>query len=95
MMNEMMLSIDEEKWNNAWLDHAANYKEKAITISKNKFLIPRLQAYAFWKTGNIQYKTNAWDDLLKHSPFSNSAHFFTNDAATWTLDAIFMQETAK
>lgn len=95
MMNEMMLSIDEEKWNNAWLDHAANYKEKAITISKNAFLIPRLQAYAFWKTGNTQNKTNAWNDLLKHSPFSNSAHFFTNDAATWTLDAIFMQETAK
>lgn len=95
MMNEMLLSINCSEWNNAWLDHATHYKQKALEISKNKFLIPRLQAYSYWKTGNAVSYNNAWNDLLHNMPFSNRECIFTNDAATWTLDAIFMQEISK
>lgn len=95
MMNEMMISIDNKEWNKVWLDHATNYKQKALTISNNKFRIPRLQAYSYWKTGQEKTFINAWNDLSQNSPFKNKEHFFTNDAATWTLDAIFMQEIAK
>lgn len=95
MMNEMMLSFNIPSWNKVWLEHAMEYKHKALTISRNSFRIPRLQAYGYWQTGSLLHKQNAWDDLLKHTPFSDSQHFFTNDAATWVLDAIFMNEVAK
>lgn len=95
MMNEMMLTINNKKWSSVWLDHAANYKEKALLISGNKFRIPRLKGYAYWKTGKKEYLKSAYDDLMKSIPFSNKSNFFTNDAATWTLDAIFLQEVAK
>lgn len=95
MMNEMMLSIDNPSWAKAWLNHAAEYKEKAIEISGNKFRIPRLKAYAWWKTGNKDYLKTAMDDLWKGNPFGNANGFFTNDAATWGLDAIFMQEVMR
>lgn len=94
MMNEMMLSLSTPEWENAWFRHACDYKEKALQISRNKFRIPRLQAYGYWHSGKSQYFHSAWDDVNTHTPFSNPSHFFTNDAATWTLDAIFMQEVA-
>ena len=87
MMNEMMLSITTPEWSKAWLQHAMDYKSKALTISNNRFRIPRLQAYAYWMTGKRQYYENAKKDLRLQSPI-----LFTNDAATFTLDAIFMQE---
>lgn len=87
MMNEMMLSITTPEWSKVWLRHAAEYKSKALTISNNHFRIPRLQAYAYWKTGKEKYFNNAIKDLRISSPI-----LFTNDAATFTLDAIFMQE---
>lgn len=87
MMNEMMLSITTPEWSKAWLQHAAEYKNKALTISNNRFRIPRLQAYAYWMSGDKTYFNNATNDLKISSPI-----LFTNDAATFTLDAIFMQE---
>ncbi len=90
MMNEMMLSITTPEWSKAWLQHAMDYKSKALTISNNRFRIPRLQAYAYWMTGKRQYYENAKKDLRLQSPI-----LFTNDAATFTLDAIFMQEVMK
>lgn len=92
MMNEMLFSIHNPQWNATWLSHAKAYKQKALTISQNKFRIPRLQAYAYWKTGNPLYRQQALSELLDHKPFSNKSCIFTNDAATWTLDAIFIKE---
>lgn len=87
MMNEMMLSLSTPEWNKAWLSHAAEYKEKAFNISNNHFRIPRLKAYAYWLTGNKSYWQSAVNDLR-----INDKIRFTNDAATFSLDAIFMQE---
>lgn len=95
MMNEMMLSIDDSRWHATWLDHARNYKQKALEISRNKFLIPRLQAYAYWQTGIDSYREGALTDLLRHTPFMQRGHFFTNDAATWVLDAILIEEVVE
>lgn len=90
-MNEMMLSIDCREWNKAWLDHAVNYRSKAWEISKNKFKIPRLQAYAYWKTGNRDILKAAMDDMTV-TPFSSKDIISTNSCATWSLDAVFLKE---
>lgn len=87
MMNEMMMSLSTPEWDKAWLSHAADYKMKAFTISHNHFRVPRLQAYAYWLTGNRKYYDNAVKDLRIKLPVLS-----TNDAATFTLDAVFLQE---
>ncbi|MBQ0074211.1 MAG: hypothetical protein KBT34_08440 [Prevotella sp.] len=107
MMNEMMLSITTPEWNKTWLQHAVEYKEKALSISKNKFRIPRLQGYGYWHTGNTELHKVAYHDLMQNNPFRmlqgaesmntipmGRGGFYTNDAATFTLDAIFLQEVA-
>ena len=87
MMNEMMMSLSTPEWNRAWLSHAAEYKEKALAISNNHFRVPRLKAYAYWLTGKREYYDKALGDLKLRLPVIS-----TNDAATFTLDAIFLQE---
>ena len=94
MMNEMMLSIDYEPWNKVWLDHASHYKAKAWKISKNKFKVPRLQGYSYWKTGNRKVLNDAKKDML-NTPFTTQKVFSTNSCATWSLDAIFLKEVTK
>ena len=59
-----------------------------------KFRIPRLQAYAAWQ-GNAPTAKAAWDSLVNNLPLSQKASIWTNDCATWTMDAIFMQETIR
>lgn len=99
LMNEMESCYPNNRFYEQWIDHAKNYKQKALEISKNKFLLPRLSAYAGWRLGDEQKKSEAWNDLLNHIPLrqiNNSKHnyqIWTNDCATWTLDAIFMKET--
>ncbi|MDO4931145.1 MAG: DUF6250 domain-containing protein [Prevotellaceae bacterium] len=90
MMNEMMLSLTTPEWSRAWLQHAVEYKHKALTISRNHFRIPRLQAYAWWHTGRRQCHSTAYEDLKSPFPIR-----YTNDAATFALDAIFMQEVCR
>ena len=97
MMVEMMLSMpfsnkDEsktvaEKWQQTWLKMCCEYKEKALQISNNKFRIPRLQAYAYWFTGKEKYRDIIKKDLRIMMPVRA-----TNDAATFTLDAVFSKE---
>jgi len=87
MMNEIMLSLTTPEWNKTWLQHAKEYKEKAFSLSNNKFRIPRLKAYAYWLTGNKSYYNVAVNDLKISDKLQP-----TNDAATSVLDAIFMQE---
>lgn len=93
LINELEMSIDHKPFFATWLDHAARYKTMAKKITKSKFLIPRLSAYAGWRLGNEQLKATAWDDLLNHRPLdANKKILSTNDCATWTLDAIFLKE---
>ena len=90
VMNEMIPMMDCEPWNQTWLNFCRDYKEKARTISNNRFLIPRLHAYAGWLLGDKSLTDDAWDDLLRFKSPSDPI-LYTNDAATWTLDAIFLQ----
>lgn len=93
LINELEMSIDHKPFFATWLDHAARYKQEAKRITKSKFLIPRLTAYAGWRLGNEQLKATAWDDLLNHLPLDKRNKILsTNDCATWTLDAIFLKE---
>lgn len=110
VMNEMMEMIDVPAWNRAWLRYAAEYKEKARTITHNPFPVTRLKAYAAYKTGNKEWAAEAWDELWHvwgndkpftvtclqapevPAPQSENANVCTNDAATWSLAAIYMQE---
>ncbi len=103
LVNELEPMIQCPDFYSAWLNHAAVYKQNALTISGNHFLIPRLSAYAAWRTGSDRLRTQAWDDLLRHLPLPPSSdasakprmQIYTNDCATWTLDAIFMQEVVR
>ncbi|MBQ6966055.1 MAG: hypothetical protein IJP82_10300 [Bacteroidaceae bacterium] len=93
LMNELEPMIDHPKFYQAWLDHNRLYKQKAWELRKNRFLIPRLSAYAGWRLGDERLKQQAWDDLLNHLPLTDKPTIWTNDCATWTLDAIFLKET--
>ncbi len=87
MMNEMMLSLTTPEWDKAWLHHAEEYCRKATELSHNHFRIPRLQAYAYWLTGKRKF----FDEAVRQLHIGNRVTS-TNEAATFTLDAIFMQE---
>jgi len=93
LINEMEMSIPHPQFYATWLAHNKEYKENALKIRKNKFLIPRLSAYAGWRLGDERLKKQAWDDLLNHLPLDPKPNIWTNDCATWTLDAIFLKET--
>lgn len=99
LVNELQLSIDNPQFFYLWRIHNSQYKEKAFEIKRNKFRIPRLQAYAAWQ-GNAPTAKAAWDSLLNNLPLgsrdqSPKPNLWTNDCATWTMDAIFMQETLR
>ena len=94
VMNEMIPMMDCEPWNQTWLNFCRDYKEKARTISNNRFLIPRLHAYAGWLLGDKSLTDDAWNDLLRFKSPSDPI-LYTNGAATWTLDAIFLQEVGR
>ena len=94
LMGEMMLSIDSPEFFYCWGKHNSTYKEMAWKIKHNKFRIPRLQAWAAWQ-GMAPLAQQAWDSLLENLPLAPKPSLWTNDCATWTMDAIFMQETIR
>ena len=94
LINELQLSIDNPQFFYLWRIHNSQYKEKAFEIKRNKFRIPRLQAYAAWQ-GNAPTAKAAWESLLGNLPLAPKPTLWTNDCATWTMDAIFMQETLR
>ena len=64
-MNEMMRMVDVPEWADAWLEHAANYKNKAAEIRNNHFRVSRLLAYAAYHQRDTEKAREAWGDLLK------------------------------
>ena len=96
LLNEIEGSVNHPRFFAKWLDHNRNYKTWAHRVSHNNFLIPRLTAYAAWRLGDNRLGQEAWDDLLNHVPRPNLRQlFWTNDAATWTVDAIFLKEVLR
>lgn len=112
VMNEMLPMMNYPAWNEAWLDLATRYKQKAWELRRNRFRISRLLAYAAWQSRKPELGTEAWTDLfsrLEHTPapafrmqtilppevpapLLECPSISTNDAAIWSLDAIYMQE---
>lgn len=106
LMNEMQDMIDVPAFNQAWLEHARDFK------LYNHFRVSRLQAYAAWHLYDPKRAAEAWTDLwgrLEHTPappmtvrkifppevpapLDECMPISTNDAALWSLDAIYMQE---
>lgn len=110
--NELMRMLPDAEWQDAWLDHAKQYKQKALEILRNRFRVSRLQAYAAMWLRSPQLAKECWDDLLTRAEHTLAPEFYvrkieppyapepldelngvsTNDAALWSLDAIYMQE---
>lgn len=73
VMNEMIRMVDYPEWNEAWLDLAARYKQKAWELRKNRFRISRLLGYAAYHTRNAKWRKRlgqicfpAWNILRLH-----------------------------
>ena len=112
MMNEMMRMIHLPEWEDAWLDYAKNYKQKALEIRNNRFPVLRLLSYAAYHLRSPKLASEAWHDLMERvpeigepafpvmeikpphvpAPITEAYDVNTNDAALWSLDAIYMQE---
>lgn len=110
--NELQMMIDMPEWNDAWLDHAARYKEMSAKILHNKFRVSRLHGYAAYKLNDPEMAKETWTDLLTKlestdapkttvatilppevpAPKMELLPISTNDAALWSLDAIYLQE---
>ena len=106
IMNEMQEMVSVPEFNEAWLEHARDFKKR------NKFRVCRLAAYAAWKLYDPKLAAETWNDLwtkLEHTPappmtikkilppevpapLDECTPISTNDAALWSLDAIYMQE---
>lgn len=112
IVNELKDMIDMPEWDDAWLDHAARYKEMARTVSKNRFRVSRLHGYAAYQNSDLDMAHETWTDLLTRlehteapkttittiyppevpAPKTEMLPISTNDAAMWSLDAIYLQE---
>ncbi len=110
--NELMDLIPDAEWEDAWLEHATDYKAMARKILRNRFRVSRLAAYSAWQRQDKAAADEAWHDLLTTSehtvappfyiykvdvpevpaPIDEASQISTNDAAMWSLDAIYMQE---
>lgn len=112
LMNELLMMVDVPDFEKMWLEHARTYQEMARRVSKNKFPVRRLTAYAAWKLADKELTDKAWQQLwgrIEHdkvpryrlktitpplvpSTVDEFEGMTTNDAALWSLDAIYMQE---
>ena len=87
IMNELMPMTGCKTFEQAWLDHARRYREMALKVSRNHFPVRRLDAYAAWQNRDAQRQALVWSALL--APRKGIS---TNDAALWSLDAIYLLE---
>lgn len=87
MMNELMPIMNCPTFNNAWLDHARRYREMAAKVSRNTFPVRRLDAFAAWNDRDPQRMDLVWKSLT-----TPSKGLSTNEAALWSLDAIYTLE---
>ena len=88
VVNELMPMVRDDKFAATWLDFARRYKQMSHDIRHSEFPVRRLEAYAAWQDRDPQRTAATWDALWKHGDGTSN----TNDAALWSLDAIYMQE---
>ena len=88
VMNELMPLVRDDRFAGTWLDFARRYKQMSLDIRKSRFPVRRLEAYAAWMDRDPQRTATVWDALWQHGDSTSN----TNDAALWSLDAIYMQE---
>lgn len=110
-MNEMIRMVDYPEWNEAWLDLAARYKQKAWELRKIVSVYPvcwdmqpiipvmqkwrkRLDRFVFplgtYSGSTFPYRNSS--SAGSSRPLDECTSISTNDAALWSLDAIYMQE---
>ena len=91
VMNELLpllsFSSTFHPFSQVWLDLARRYRDMAWKVSANKFPVRRLDAYAAWMDRDSERKTAVWQSLMRPAKGIS-----TNDAALWSLDAIYMLE---
>jgi hypothetical protein len=88
VLNELLPMAAEESFARCWLDFARRYKQMAHDIRHSDFPVRRLEAYAAWYDRDPLRMASTWDALWNHSDRTSN----TNNAALWSLDAIYMQE---
>jgi hypothetical protein len=90
VMNELFMMLDsrDSKFPACWLDFARRYKQMALKIRNSEFPVRRLESYAAWMDRDPKRTASVWDALWKHGDNTSN----TNDAALWSLDAIYMLE---
>ncbi len=93
-VNELEAALSDKKWHQTWLSFCENYRENALKISKNTFRISRLSAYAYKHTGDQKYLDSALEQMLLNR-MTEFKRLSTNDAATWSLDAIYLLSVMK
>lgn len=108
VMNEMMAMIDLPEWKDAWLDYALNYRKQ--TKFRNSRLtgyaayqtMDKALAEEAWRA-LLQRKENGQPQPLEvttvmppyvPAPMEEAQGISTNGVATWSLDAIYLQEVA-
>ncbi len=88
VMNELMPLVAEDGFARCWLDYARRYKQMALIHRRSSFPVRRLEAYAAWHDRDPERTAAVWKALWRHGDSTSN----TNDAALWSLDAIYMQE---
>lgn len=102
-MGELLL-WDEvpDYWRKTWLQHCAEYRQRAIARKANGYAIGRLPAYAAWQSasgqpsasadgeGTLTSRDEAQIEWQRGAQHPNA--FSTNGISTWSLDAIYMLE---
>ena len=91
VMNELMPLVRDERFAATWLDFARRYKQMSLDIRKSKFPVRRLEAYAAWMDRDPQRAASVWDALWQQGDSTSN----TNNAALWSLDAIYIQEVLR
>ena len=84
IMMEMREMVENDAFWEAWNEHAVRFHEL------NNFRVSRLGGYGAWMRRDSSLADETWEELLMG--ISRGATLNTNGAATWCLDAIFMQE---
>jgi hypothetical protein len=90
--NELVELLPDSNWQKAWTYHAAHYTPMLAILGTTHFLVPRLTAYAAYYLHNGDLARQAWNELHKiYHPYADD-DYSTNDAATWSLSAIYLKE---